>query len=439
MIRAFWFFLFITILCVGAAYISERPGQATLTWLGYKLETSVGVLLTIIAIFSLLLAITLRLLVLIKQAPRNLMVARREWRQRRGYKALTQGMVAVAAGDAIEAKRLSRKAENLLADPPLTMLLSAQAAQLSGDEKAATKFFEAMTERKETKYLGLSGQLKQAIQDGDTSGALELAEQASNLKPRTSKVTATLFDLQIKNHEWKNAEETAKKLVKEGTIERQEGSRYRAILLYQQSIEDQNEGRLKESLENSRKSNSLAPDFVPAAVQTARLLQGAGQRRKAASIVEESWVSCPHPHLVEVMKDLTPSTGPLEIMRTLEGLAKYNKEHVESHVAIASSALSAGMLGVAREHLEAISDDNPSARVCRYMAELTEAEGQGSGSTSKWLKRASLADPDSAWVCDSCGNILAKWQPVCERCEKFDSLAWQAPPRVSEMMVDEQD
>ena len=82
----------------------------------------------------------------------------------RGYKALTQGMVAVAAGDAQEARRQARKAENFLADPPLTMLLSAQAAQLSGDDKAAGKFFKKMSERKDTKYLGIHGMLNQAIQ-----------------------------------------------------------------------------------------------------------------------------------------------------------------------------------------------------------------------------------------------------------------------------------
>ena len=64
------------------------------------------------------------------------------------------------------------------------MLLSAQAAQLSGDEKAAGRFFKAMTEEPETRYLGLSGQLRQALQDGDHSNALHLAEEASNLRIR---------------------------------------------------------------------------------------------------------------------------------------------------------------------------------------------------------------------------------------------------------------
>ena len=190
-------------------------------------------------------------------------------------------------------------------------------------------------------------------------------------------------------------------------------------------------------MQQCQRANNLAPDFVPAAVRTARLLQGAGKRRKAASVIEETWVFNPHPYLAEVMKDLAPGAGPQEMMRTLENLAGYNKDHVESHFAIAKSALAAGMWREAREHLEAVSGTNPSARICRYMAELVDAENGDVNASREWLRRASLADPDSAWVCENCGNTVGDWEPVCERCEKFDSLQWKTPPRVTRMEFNE--
>ena len=436
MLRAVWFLFLLALFSLGAAIIADRPGEVSLLWIGYQIETSVGILLTVAIVTSVILAIFFRTLSLIRRAPRRLAYSRREWRRRRGYKALTQGMLAVAAGDAAEAKRLSKKAEALLAEPNLTMLLSAQSAQLSGDEKAAGRFFEAMTEQPETKYLGLSGQLKQAIEDGDKGTALELAEKASDLKPKTDTVTATLFDLQIKNSDWEKAEETVKKLIKQKTIDNDTGRRYRAILLYQRSLEDEFDGNLGEALQHAQRANNLAPDFVPAAIRTARLLDGAGKRRKAAAIIEESWVSSPHPHLAEVMSNLAPGAGPLEKMRTLENLARYNKDHQESHIAIAKSALAAGMLLEAREHLEAASGSKPSARICRYMAELVESEN-GDGETSReWLRRASTTEPDPAWVCDSCGNTVAEWEPICGQCEKFDTFIWKIPPRVTLMEDD---
>ena len=45
--------------------------------------------------------------------------------------------------------------------------LAAQAAQLNGDELAARKYFTAMLDRPETRFLGLRGLLTQALKTGD--------------------------------------------------------------------------------------------------------------------------------------------------------------------------------------------------------------------------------------------------------------------------------
>jgi len=433
MLRAFWFLILLAVISLAAALLADNPGQMSIRWLGYEVESSVGMLFTAVFVLSLLLASALRIWSFFRRAPKRLGRARQDWRRQRGYKALTQGMVAVAAGDAVEARRLSRKAENLLAEPPLTMLLSAQAAQLSGDEKAAGKFFDAMAEQPETKYLGLSGKLKQAMEEGDQDSALELAEQASNLKPKTETATSTLLDLQIKKQDWEKAEETVKKSVKNKTIDSSTGRRRRALMLFQRSLEEETEGKLGDALTHAQRANNLAPDFVPAAVRTARLLQGAGKRRKAAAVIEEIWVSNPHPHLADVMEELAPGAGPQEKMRTIEQLAGYNKDHEESHIAIAKAALAAGMWQEAREHLMAAAQIHPSSRVCRYMAELEEAENGDMAASREWLRRASLADPDSAWLCSNCGNALGEWEPVCPRCESFDTLEWETPPRVTKL------
>ncbi len=433
MLRAFWFLILLAALSLAAALVADNPGQISIRWLGYEVESSVGILFTAVFFLSLLLASGLRIWSFFRRAPKRIGKARQDWRRQRGYKALTQGMVAVAAGDAVEARRLSKKAETLLAEPPLTMLLSAQAAQLSGDEKAAGKFFDAMAEQPETKYLGLSGKLKQAMEEGDQDSALKLAEQASNLKPKTETATSTLLDLQIKKHDWEKAEETVKKSVKNKAIDSNTGRRRRAIMLFQRSLEEETEGKLGDALTHAQRANNLAPGFVPAAVRTARLLQGAGKRRKAAAVIEETWVSNPHPHLADVMEELAPGAGPQEKMRTIEKLAGYNKEHEESHLAIAKSALAAGMWQEAREHLMAAAQLHPSARVCRYMAELNDAENGDMAAAREWLRRASLADPDPAWLCNNCGNAMAEWEPVCGRCESFDTLAWETPPRVTKL------
>ena len=438
MFKTLWFLILIGAMAWGAALIADTPSSVTLEWLGYRVDTTIGVLLAAVLTLAGGIAVFWRIWSAFRTAPRRISRARTESRRRRGYKALTQGMVAVAAGDAVEARRLARRAERLLGEPPLTMLLSAQAAQLSGDDAAAGKFFEAMSEQKETRYLGLRGQLNQAMQEGDSESAIELAEQAVEMKPKTEGVTETLFDLQVKESKWSDAETTVRKSVKNKTIDVDVGKRRRAVLTYGQSVEAEHEGKLDEALQLAKRANGLAPRFVPAAVRYASLLNGAGKRRRAASIIEETWVVNPHPDLVPVMEGLSDSDNDQEKLRLLERLAGNNKDHLESHLALARAALSAGMYKEAREHLEAVSGDNPSARICRYMAQLEEAEGVNPDAAKDWLKRAAVADPDEAWVCDNCGNVLAEWAPVCGRCEQFDSLEWTTPPRVTPFQADEE-
>src|SRR3546814_2760390 len=63
------------------------------------------------------------------------------------------------------------------------MLLSAQAAQLNGDETAARRYFEAMLEKDDTAFLGIRGLLTQALKAGDDAEALRLARRAHRLRP----------------------------------------------------------------------------------------------------------------------------------------------------------------------------------------------------------------------------------------------------------------
>lgn len=193
------------LLGLGCAAVADTPGSVALEWLGYRVATSMGVLFALLLTLSALMTAAWRVWALFRTAPRRIRRARQVSRRRRGYKALTQGMVAVAAGDAIEARRHAQRAERLLGEPPLTMLLSAQAAQLSGDDEAAGRFLKAMSGQKETRYLGLRGRLNQAMQEGDSESALELAGQAVELSPKTDTVSETLFDLQIKEGRWSDA------------------------------------------------------------------------------------------------------------------------------------------------------------------------------------------------------------------------------------------
>src|SRR5262249_33972032 len=142
---------------------------------------------------------------LLTRSPRQFAQARADNRRRKAYRALTQGMVAVAAGDPREARRQAKLAGTLLDGPPLTPPPPAPAAQLDGDERAAEKYFRAMLDRPETAFLGLRGLLMQSLKAGNNSESLKLARQAATERPNTAWAVATLLDLELRSAEWAHA------------------------------------------------------------------------------------------------------------------------------------------------------------------------------------------------------------------------------------------
>ena len=429
--RAIPALLVLAVLVGFAVFIADRPGTVAVVWQGWRIDTSFAVLVLGVVATAMLAAALFHLLRKIIGGPRAFMRGRREKRRRDGYRALTQGMVAVAAGDAEEAQKFARKADVLLAEPPLTLLLSAQAAQLNGDEHAARRYFTAMLERAETEFLGLRGLIMQALRVSDEGTARHLLERARALRPRTPWVLSSHFELQARAGEWRDAEATLVEAEKRKVLPAAESRHHRAVLLHERSREAEAQGETREALDHAAKAHQLDPGFTPAALRYASLLRVAGRKRPAAKAIETAWRQAPHPALAEAYGALHAEEPALARLKHMERLAAYHPEHVESHIARASAAFAARLWGEARRHLDAAGaagDAPPTPRVCRLMAELEEAQHEDQGAAKGWLARAAqTSNLDATYVCDACGAESPGWSALCPRCRAFDSLQWRAP------------
>ncbi len=430
MIRTILSIAVLAALAALAVWLADNPGDVTLQWQGWRIDTSFAVLATAVAAIAVLVAILYRIWLFLRRMPGRVAEGRRDARRRRGYLALTRGMVAVAAGDADEARKQVRRADGLLEDPPLTLLLSAQAAQLAGDGKAAEKFFKAMMDRPETEFLGIRGLLTQALKSDDDEGALTLAERAARLRPKSEWVARNLFDLQVRNGAWGDARATLDRSVKSRLVADDEAAHRRVVLDYQLSEETRAAGDGSKADKLLRGALERQPGFIPAALRLARSHIEAGRGGKAISVIEAAWAHAPHPDLAQAYFDARGANDGLERVKTAERLARANPDHRESHLTVAEAALEARLWGEARKHLKVAAGDEPSARICRLMAELEESEHGNAAAAREWLVRASLADPDPAWVCGECGNSVPEWTILCGNCEAFASFAWGTPPHV---------
>ena len=166
--------------------------------------------------------------------------------------ALSLGMAAIAAGDAEEARKQAKRAEKLLDDPSKTRLLSAQAAALGGDREAAGRYFDALTESPETRFVGLVGKLRQALEADDRDEALPLALRARDLRPDSGFVARTLFTLETGAADWDGAQKTLFDAVRRDLIPEAEAKRYRMAIDMERARLKQEAGDLADAADFAR-------------------------------------------------------------------------------------------------------------------------------------------------------------------------------------------
>lgn len=440
---AFAFLLLLLFAWIGtvsyvAYLIAQRPGDVSMVWLGYRLEMPMWLVLAGLVLVAVVAALLWQFTRFVLRSPGKVGQARRDRRRRKAYRALTQGMVAVAAGDAVEAQRQAKLAGGLLNDPPLTLLLEAQAAQLGGDEKAATRYFRAMLEHPEASFLGLRGLLMQALKAGNDGEALRLARQAVTERPRTGWAVSTLLDLELRSGDWPQAEATLKRAEKLKLVESPDAKRKRAVLLAEQARASSD---LDAAIARLREAVKLAPDLVPARTLLATDLARSGRGREAARIIEQGWVSAPHAELAAAYAQLDPAEDALARARRFERLAGLNPNHIESQIALAGASLAGGLWGPARAELEKAlaqvgGEANASQRLARLWAHLEEGEGSDSAAARRWLIAAASAPADPAWTCERCGTIAPAWAARCQHCRQFDTLVWRTTPRPAALAFD---
>lgn len=427
----------LALIVFAAVSLAEQPGRVLIVWGGFRADPSVGRLALAALALTAGLALAVRLLFWLFGTPAAIARLRRERRRREGYHALTQGLTAVAAGEADEALRLARKADALLADPPLTLLLRAQAAQLSGDEAGAHAHYTAMLAQPHTEFLGLRGLLTHALKSGDDAAALSLAKRAQRLRPKAGWALAQLSELQTRAGQWAEAASTLAHAIKRRTVPQAEGQRKLAAILLEQSRAAASGGDQRLALTLAGRARDTDTGFAPAAIWYAGLLRDQGRIRQALKVVETAWQAAPQPLLAETYRSLVPDETPLARVKRFERLQEANPDHPETHLAMAEAALAAQLWGEARRHLARLGAGKadsaappPAARICRLMARLEEAERGDSGSARAWLHRAATtATADAAHICDKCGAQAADFAAHCENCGAFASLHWRHPVR----------
>ena len=428
MIRVIIFLIAIAALAFAATWFADRPGDVTIEWLGRHIEMSFAVLALGIGILMALAVALWSLGRAILRAP-AMMRQRAQMRAgRRGYLALSQGLIAVGSGDARAARRLAEEASRFAPDEPLTLLLGAQSAQLSGDRAAAEKSFKAMALRPDTRLFGLHGLFIEARRRHDAPGARLVAEEAARDASAPAWAGNAVLEYRCASGDWAGALERLEANQRAGLLDKPAYARQRAVLLTARALAEETTDRT-----NARAlavgAVRLAPTLVPAAALAGRLLGESGDTRQAARIIEAAWNAAPHPDLADAYAHLRPGESARDRLSRVQTLVQKSPgatepAKAEAALAVAQAALDAREFAIARTALAPLAGA-PSQRVAVLFARLEELEHGDEGKAREWMGRALRARRDPAWTAD--GLVSDRWLPVSPVTGKLDAFVWAEP------------
>jgi HemY protein len=423
MIRIVLFLLAVGFLALGIAWLADRPGEVTVLWSGWRIETSVMVAAFAVAMLTALLVFFWSALRAIVRAPDLFAMFLRNRRGAKGYRAISQGLIAIGSGDAHAARKHAQDARRLAPGEPLALLLNAQAAQLSGDRQAAERTFAEMARRADTKLLGLRGLFVEAQRRDDTTAARAYAEEAAKISPSPGWAGQAVLEFRSVAGDWIGALNALDKNIRSGLVDRATYRRQRAVLLTARAMNLEDTDR-DTALSLVQEALKLAPTLVPAAVLGGRLIAEAGSLRKAGRILEKAWKANPHPELADAYTHLRFGDSARDRLTRAQSLAQKAPRHVEGALAVARAALDAREFERARAALEPLLA-NPTRRVMLLMAEIEEVEHGDAGRAREWMARAVHAARDPAWTAD--GVVSDRWLPVSPVSGRLDAFEWKVP------------
>ncbi|MDQ2065219.1 heme biosynthesis HemY N-terminal domain-containing protein [Xinfangfangia sp. CPCC 101601] len=348
-------------------------------------------------------------------------------RERKGYAAMSEALIALASGESAAALQRAKTAEKLLRKPELTTLLLAQAAEANGDGRMAVNAYKSLLQNEQTRFAAMRGLLRNKLAEGDTDTALKLAEKAFAMKPRHAETQDILLKLQSDHRDWKGARITLGEKLRSGELPSSVYRRRDALLALEEAKVITDEGSTIEAREAAIEANKLSPDLIPAAVIAARALVEKGDAKSATRVLKKAWEVLPHPDLAAAFAAIEPEEAPAERLKRFKPLLQARPQDEETRLTKAELLLADTDFNGAREALGSLAEDHPTQRSLAILAAIERGSGGDDALVRGILAKAVAASRGPQWCCDKCQAVQEDWTPICPDCGGFDTLSWREP------------
>jgi HemY protein len=406
------------------AWLISLPGTLTLELLGLRMQPRLGVaaFLALAAIFAIILiwGIVKRIVA----APYYIARRSRERRKDLGFAALSDGFIALQAGDAGRARLLAREAQSNMPRNPAAQLLEARADLALGDMHSAREHYRALISNRRTALAALSGLYEQARQQGRPEAALTFAQKALDISATAPWAREAVFDDLTRSSRWDDA---LRMVTEEPAITREEKMRRRRRL----AVIETARAQLAEgsdplaALEHALAALKLQADFVPAALIAGRVYANRGESRRAMSLLRRVWRATSHPDVATLYANAVSGASATDRLKRIRELVDSPPPNKSSALVLARACIDAFEWSLARSALANYSVANPSQVVCLLMAEIEEGQAGDAGTAREWVNRAVRAPRDPVWTAD--GITAEEWEPLSPGSGRLDAFEWRVP------------
>jgi HemY protein len=292
-------------------------------------------LLSAVAVLALFCVIFYLLVYLIIHTPQRWKRTQLAKRQMLGLEALTETFAAIATYDAMLAHKKLLLAQKYLPHQPLTLMLSAQVARISGNEKDSRLYIEQMLQHDVTEFIALRSLIEKTKNSNDFTLAIHHAEKALAIKASDNWLIATLSELYAKSGRMQDALHLLESSLRKRYINRDFFRRESAYTLYENAkflLEQQRGEPATYALEESLRR---LPDFTAASVLLAETHIARNNLKAALKVITKAWREEPHAQLREaLLKILKKYDNRQKFLSSAEKIAKIHPEHEESRLLV---------------------------------------------------------------------------------------------------------
>jgi HemY protein len=416
------------LLTAGIAWLASLPGTLTLEILGLRMQPRLGMAAFFVAAALVAVILIWSILRRVLNAPAYFAKLARDRRRDAGISALSDGFIALQAGDPGRARVLAREARSNLPRNQAAQLLEARSDLALGDMQAAREHYRALISNRKTAVAALAGLYEQARTQGRTEAALNFAQKAVTLAPQTGWAAAAVIEDLTRRGLWEAALTRVGAEVAVSREDKMIKRRKQAVLETAIAREAEGTDPLG-ALDHALTALKLVPDFVPPALIAARIQTNRGEARKAMSLLRRVWRATSHPHVATLYGSAVQGSSAVDRLKRIRELIDLPPPNRQAAIVLARAAVDAYDWATARNALANHALADPTQAVCLLMAEIEEGQNADQGKAREWLSRAVRAPGDPVWTAD--GITADDWEPMSPVTGALDAFEWRVPLSVS--------